>query len=128
MDGDLLHEPEIGPGRTMTARLSEKLTVLSNEVGLHLSALSADMIAMKVDVASRTARLKLGGNYDGNLTLRVDGHVVFARGGARVQARLDIGIIGHRLSLTVPDFEVVPRSFDGRQYLELRLPLFEGRF
>lgn len=126
---ELLDEPEIGPSPTMTARLTEKLTLFSNEVGLHLSALSANMVDLQVDVSARTAHLRLGGDYDGRLLLRVDSDVKFRRGGvARVKAKLDLGLSGRRLSFTLPDFDVVPRTLDGKHYLELRLPIFEGHF
>lgn len=127
-DDALIGEPKIGPGVSMGRQLSNKLTMFSNEVGLHLAALSANMIGMQVNVGERTARLRLGGDYSGHFLLRLDSDVVFARGSARVKARLDLGIIGHRLSLALPDVDVVPRSIEGTRYLELRLPLIEGHF
>ena len=127
-DDALLEEPEIGPRASMSEQITNKLTLFSHEVGLHLAALSADMIGMEVDVGERTAHLRFGGNYSSHVLLRLDSDVVFASGRARVKARLDLGIIGHRLSLALPEVDVVPRSVAGTRYLELRLPLFEGHF
>lgn len=125
---EFLEAPEIGPAPGLAARLSDGLSELSNELGLHLATLSADMINMHVDVRQRSARLRLGGGKSERFLLRLDGDMEFARGGTRVKAKLDISLVGHHLSIPLPDFDVVPRSMEGKRYLELRLPLIEGQF
>jgi len=113
---------------TLSQRMTENLSLLGNELGEHLNALSFDVVQMRFDVRERKARLKLAAGDDEHLSLKVDSKIRFRSGYARIHARIDLHIVGQHLSLELPEFEMVPRSYQGEHYVEVRLPLFERRF
>jgi hypothetical protein len=45
-----------------------------------------------------------------------------------VTTKVELGIVGRQLKLELPDFEMVPRSFGNERWVEVRLPLLEGKF
>ena len=105
-----------------------KRVLLGNDVGLHVSALTLDLVAFAFDDSGRTAHVRVGAGLGEKLTLRVGGKISFERGLAKVDARIDLGIAGHKLALELPQFEMVPRSLDGRRYVELRVPIVQLSF
>jgi hypothetical protein len=124
----LTEEPEVPAKLPMGKRLKTKVNLLSDEVALHLNALSFDMIDMDFDLHKRVAKVRLGGWKDQRFSLGFDSNVVFRDGAARVRAKLDLNVLGEQLSLDLPEFDMVPRTYGGRSYVELRLPVFEGSF
>ncbi|HTM22858.1 MAG TPA: hypothetical protein VL172_20185 [Kofleriaceae bacterium] len=113
---------------SMSYQLREHLTLYGNELGAHLSTLSFNLVNFKFDGFDQRARLRLGGQLGSQLSLRIDGDVHFQHGLARVKTRVELGIVGRQLKLELPDFEMVPRSFGGERWVEVRLPLLEGTF
>lgn len=124
---ELTEVPAIEPEVKLSHRIRANISELSNELGKHLSALSFDMVGLQFDALENRARVEIDAG-DEDLSLRFDSDVHFRGGAARVKARIDLGLAGRRLSFDLPEFDMVPRSENGRRYVELRLPLIEGSF
>ncbi len=120
--------PEAPPTVSLAERMTRNLTLLGDELGQHINALSFELVDMRFDAKERKARLKLSAGDDEHLSLRVDSRILFRSGYARVHAKIDLHIVGQDLSFELPDFEMVPRSYHGERYVEVRLPLIERRF
>src|SRR5262245_58254472 len=114
-------------GRPIAELIADRLTFLGDQLDVHLRALSFNHLDVRFDGKTRRARVRLAREGD-QLSLRIAGDIRFERGLARVTTRVDLGISGHVLHLQLPDVEMVPRSYGGERYVELRLPLFEGHF
>ncbi len=108
-------------------RVTKNLTLMSNEMGLHMKNLTGDMVDMTFDVKARKARLKLNAGSE-SLSLNLDSKVVMHGKIARVSTTLDLGLFGDTLSLDLPDFELVPQSWQGQRWVEFRVSIIEGRF
>jgi hypothetical protein len=93
------------------------------------TGLDADM-DMIIDIHKRRARahVRLGGGDDRVLALRIDARIALDRGMPRIKGQLDVGIAGKRISISLPEITVVPRSYEGEIYLQYNIPLIEGRF
>ena len=98
------------------------------ELALHLNALTFDKLAMDFDAHARRARFRLTTGQSETLSFRIDSDVEFKSGYARVNARVALGLAGRSFALELPQFDLVPRSFDGERYVEIRLPLIYTRF
>ena len=120
--------PALPKPTPLSQRVTDNLTVLSDELNTHLSMLSLEMLDMHFDFTRRTARLKLDVGDEDNLGLRVDSAVRFHSGYARIKTRIDLTIVGTGISLELPEFDMVPQSYLGQRWVELRLPLFERNF
>jgi hypothetical protein len=116
------------PSETLYQRIASHLTDLSDGLNLHLHTLSLDLVDMRLDFRARRVHLRLGGGDHRRFALRLDGDVMFQRSGARVHARVELALAGHRMTLQLPAFDMVPRSYEGERYVEVRVPLIEGRF
>ena len=113
---------------SMSYQLKERLTLYSGELGQHLNALSFNLVDFDFNAHTRRAKLRLGGELGTQLSLRIDGDVRFQHGLARVATRVELGVVGRQFRLELPDFEMVPRTWAGERWVEVRLPLLEGRF
>lgn len=114
---------------TLSQQITDQLTELGNTVGHHMNVLSNEMLAMQFDGRRRRARVRFGsGNTESYLTFNVAGDVHFTQGVARVQAKIDLGIAGHIVSLELPDFEMAPASYRGERGVEIRVPLYKRTF
>ena len=120
--------PELQPTLSLSKRVTKNLTLMGDELGQHLSALSFELVDMRFDLEKRTARLKLGVGEGDHLAFRLDGDIFFRSGYARIKARVDLRIIGQEISFELPEFDMVPRTVSGRRAVELRVPLLERRF
>lgn len=120
--------PEPPPTVSLSERMTQNLSLLGDELGQHINALSFEVVDMRFDAKQRKARLKLSAGDDEHLSLRVDSKILFRSGYARVHAKIDLHIVGQELSFELPDFDMVPRSYHGERYVEVRLPLIERRF
>jgi len=114
-------------GGSITDRLADKLTQLGDEIDARLGPLSGDALDFRLDGRNRNLHLRVRGEGRG-LGLRLGGNVHFDDGAAQVHATLDLAVVGQSLHLELPRFDLVPRSFAGEHYVELRLPLVEGSF
>jgi hypothetical protein len=114
--------------RSYSQQIADRLTWLGEEMDEHFGKLSFDRVAIRVDGRARRAKIRLGKGDGGMLSMRIDSDIKFANGLARVNARIDLSINGHRVSLDLPKVELVPSSYQGERYLEVRIPLIEGSF
>lgn len=114
--------------RGITAeKVAEGVTELGDEIDAHLGALSAGVVSLKFDGRSR--QIHLGFDLEGdNASFEFRSDVVVRGGVARIDARIDLRLVGRHVHVELPDVEVVPRSFGGDRYVEVRLPLLTGRF
>jgi hypothetical protein len=124
----LTDPPDTGPTITLEQRLTRNFTLLSNEMGLHLRNLSGEVIDMKFDLGGRRAKINLGGGDGGHLRLRLHSSVIMHGKIARIATKVDLALFGKPLQLELPEFEIVPQTLDGRSWVELRVPIVEGRF
>lgn len=114
--------------RTYSEQIADRLTALGDEMDEHFGKLSLDRVAIRVDGRARRARIRLGKGDGGMLSLRIDSDIKFEHGLAHVNARIDLSINGYKMHLDLPKVDLVPSSYQGEKYLEVRIPLIEGRF
>lgn len=112
----------------LSQQITDELTELGNFIGTHVNVLSDDILGMKFDGRRRWARIRFGTGEGEYLRFKLDSDWYFARGKARVQARVDLGIGEHQLHLELPDIDMVPASYHGERGIEIRLPLVERRW
>ena len=124
----LTDQPDIEPEVKLSVRIKTQLTELSGELDKHLSALSFDLIGLRFDAHQNRAKVRVDAGDDQDLSLHVDSDVHFRGGAARVKAKVDLGLAGRRFSFELPEFDMVPRTWGDKRYVELRLPLIEGTF
>ena len=105
-----------------------RLTELGTSVDGHLRALTLDTVQFKLDGRTRRARLRFAGGDSGFLSLKLESNIHFRHGAAAIDTALQVGIAGHAVRLELPKFEVVPRSYLGERYVEIRVPVIHGSF
>jgi len=109
-------------------RLAEKMTLAGDELGLHLRAVTFNSVDMNFDGHKRIAHLRMQAGEAKKVALGIDSDVAFKSGFARVNATLKFGVLGKSWQLELPEFDMVPRSYDGHRYVELRLPVIDFKF
>lgn len=119
---------EIGPKLKLSTRIKQNLNDYSNEIGSGLSELTLGLLDMHFDLHEKRAKLHLGGGDPDAFRLRIASDVLMAGGNARVQARIDLAVAGHRLAFEVPEFDMNTASVSGERAIQLSLPLLEGDF
>jgi hypothetical protein len=124
----LLEKPTIGPRLKLSAKVKANFNDYSNDAAFQLNELTMGLLDMRFDLQSKRARLNLGGGDPEVLRLRVDSNVLIGKGRARIQARLDLAIAGHRWAVEVPEFDLDTESVAGERAVMLSLPLVEGKF
>ncbi|HMG20167.1 MAG TPA: hypothetical protein VK607_02580 [Kofleriaceae bacterium] len=117
-----------GHGLSLEDQITDRLTLLGNELGRHLDLLSHDMFQLKVDGRRRQAHVRIGGGDAESLSVRLDGDIQFDDINAHICAHVDLALRGHALHLELPEFEMSPVSYHGDYGVELRVPLFVQRF
>jgi hypothetical protein len=115
-------------GLSLEDVITDHITDYGNLVGEHLDLLSHDMLMLRVNGRTNSARLRLGGGNLHYLTFMLDSDVHFHDGMASVKAHLDVGVGGHMLHVDVPDFDLIPDDFHGERIVELNVPLYERKF
>lgn len=127
-EGDsLVTAEEMAPAKKLSERLRENLNGYSNDVAGHLSLLSVGLLDMHFDLHQKQARVHLGGGDPEAFRLRIDSDVRMTGSNARIQTKIDLAVVGHRLRFEVPEFDMNTRSIAGGA-LQLSLPLLEGKF
>lgn len=121
-----LEEMEAGP--KWSWRLAEKMTLAGDELGLHLRAVTFNSLDMNFDGHKRIAHLRMQAGEAKKVALGIDSDVAFKSGFARVNATVKFGVLGKSWQLELPEFDMVPRSYDGHRYVELRLPVIDFKF
>jgi hypothetical protein len=81
-----------------------------------------------VDISQRRGRLRLGGGDERRLRLSVQWDVNVESEMARVHSQIDLGFLGHTLTLTPPDVRIRPRFDNGQPGVDVSVPIVEGRF
>jgi hypothetical protein len=85
-------------------------------------------VDLVLDVRERKARFTFGGGDDRFVALRVDARLRFERGLPRIKGKLDLGVVGKRVTISLPEITVRPRSYQGEVYLEYQIPILEAKF
>ena len=117
-----------GRGLSLEDQITDRLTVLGNELGKHLDLLSHDMFQLTVDCRHRRARVRLGAGDDEHLAFRFAGDIQFDDVNAHIDARIDLAFHGHLLHLELPALEMSPAEYRGDYGVEVKLPLFVRKF
>ena len=115
-----------GPGWSW--RLAEKMTLAGDELSLSLRALTFDTMDLKFDGHTRHARMKMQAGRTDAFSLGFDSDIAFKAGYASVDAKLHLAVMGRAYTLDLPKFDVVPRSYEGDRYVELRVPVIDFKF
>lgn len=124
----LFESPTLGPRLKLSARVKANLNQYSNEAAFQLSEMTLGMLDMRFDLKRKGAHLNLGGGDPESFRLRIDSNVLIGKGRARIQARLDLAIAGHRWAVEVPDLDLDTENVSGERAVMLSLPLIEGKF
>ena len=121
---------EVPPSQRLklSTQITDELTELGNFIGTHVNVLSDDILMMRFDGRRRYARIRFGTGQGQYLRFKFDSDWYFARGKARVAARVDLGIGKHDFHLELPEMDMVPASYRGERGVEIRLPLYERRW
>jgi hypothetical protein len=119
---------EMDPAPKWSWRLAEKMTLAGDELGLHLRAITFNSLDMNFDGHKRIAHLRMQAGEAKKMALGIDSDVAFKSGFARVNATVKFGVLGKSWQLELPEFDMVPRSYDGHRYVELRLPVIDFKF
>ena len=114
--------------RSYSQQIEDRLTWLGTELDHHVGRLSLDRLAIRFDGRARRARIRVGKGDGGVVSLRIDGDVVFDHGLAQVDTRIGLSISGHAMQFVLPMIELVPSSWNGEKYVEVRVPLISGAF
>jgi hypothetical protein len=109
-------------------QITERLTMMGNELGRHLDLLSHETFQLTVDGRRRRAQVRLGGGDAQRLSIRIAGDIQFDEINAQIHTRIDLSFRGRLLHLELPMFEMAPTTYRGDYGVELRLPLFVQKF
>lgn len=120
--------PTLGRSPSWDERLADKMTLAGDELGLDLRNLTFDTLDLEFDGHHQIAHLSLMAGDSRALSLHLRGVIAFQDGYARVATQLDLAVAGKHLALSLPRVDMVPRSYGGRRYVELRLPVLDMRF
>ena len=105
--------------------ITDHLSELGNRLGKQMTFMSDQMIGLHVDGRGQRARLRVGTGTGHYLAFKIDSDWLFSDGKARINARVQLGLAGHELSLQLPAMEMEPTSYHGDDGVMLKLPLFE---
>jgi hypothetical protein len=106
----------------------DHLSALGNQLGKHMTFLSDQMIGLHVDGRAQRARLRVGTGTGHYLAFKLDSDWYFADGKARINAKLQLGLAGHELSVQLPAMEMEQTNYHGNDGVILNLPLLERRW
>jgi hypothetical protein len=124
----IIENEKIDRGPGWGWRIAEKMTLAGDELALHLRALTFDTMDLKFDGHSRVARMKLQAGRSKSFSFGLDSDIAFKSGYARVDATVHLSVMGRSYDWELPRFDVVPRSYDGDRYVELRVPVIDLKF
>lgn len=114
--------------RSYSQQIEDRLTWLGDQMDAHFGRLSLDEVAFKFDGREHRAKIRLGKGDGKLLSMRIDGDVKFEHGLAHVDAAINLSINGYQMHLDLPQVDLVPSSYEGEKYLEVRIPLIKGTF
>lgn len=127
-DQSLVEAPKAGPRLSLSKRLKSNISTLSTDLAQQLGQLALGLVEMRFDLVAKRAKVGLGGGDPDTFRLRIDSDVIVRGKAARVQARVDLAVAGARLAFSVPEFDMSSSSVDGKQAIQLSVPLLETRF
>jgi hypothetical protein len=127
-DQKLVPAEKIDRGPGWSWRLAEKMTLAGDELSLSLRALTFDTMDVKFDGHTRRARMRMSAGKTDSFSLGFDSDIDFKAGYASVDATVHLAVMGRSYDLDVPRFDVVPRSYEGERYVELRVPVIDFKF
>lgn len=113
---------------TVSQMVTDELTEVGNELGKHVNVLSHDVLSMEFDVKNKRAKVKVGAGDAQYASFAVSTDVKFSGTTARVKATIDVGFQGRRLRLDLPEFEMMPQSYQGDRVVVLLVPIVERRW
>lgn len=126
---DQLTEPIVVPRMPSTRDyVMDGLTIMSDTFARQLNKLSFDLVKLHFDPRSKKGFLKFHGELSPELYLAIHSDVKVMGRVTRLKTHLFVGLLGQDMHLELPEIDLVPRSDLGRQYVELRLPIFYRRF
>lgn len=124
----LFDEPNLGPRVTLSQQMLDKMNLWSAELGYRLNRLSLETVQWNFDARKRRARIGFDSGHSHRLSLQLDSDIIFKGGYARIKTRINLGIVGANVDVDLPAVDLIPRSYDGQRYVEVRLPLLRGTF
>jgi hypothetical protein len=125
---ELTEAPALPPVKSMSDRMLDNLTLVSNDLALHLNTVTFNIMNVTFDIRRSMAHVRIGGGDANRVRLVVDGDIFINDDYARIDAAIQLAVAGHKLSLDLPAVDMVPRSMAGETWVEVRLPLLRGNF
>ncbi|MCX5747489.1 MAG: hypothetical protein NT062_33915 [Proteobacteria bacterium] len=117
-----LHRVSIG------TQITDQLTELGNELGHHMHVLSHDLVSIQFDGRQRRAKVKVGAGDDRYVSFSIATDIKFEGGLARVKTTLDFSVQGKRVTFDLPEFAMMPQSYQGDRVVVLLVPVVERRW
>ncbi len=132
--GDARAERPVPPAAAMTSRPSPgigddfaaRVARLGEAIDAQLGALSLDAVTFRIDGRARRAYLGIHGDTS-RVGFRIDSSIGLRKDAAAIDTRLELAIGGRHLAMVIP-IELVPRSYLGERYLEVRVPIIRQPF
>ncbi len=115
-------------GLTLEERITDHLTEIGNLLGARVNHLSDHLLSLRVDGRRNRARLAFGGGNAHYLEFKVDSDWLFADGKAHVQAKLELGLLGHKMSVELPDMDLSRDSYAGQDMVTVNVSVLQRRF
>jgi hypothetical protein len=109
-------------------QIIDHMSELGNRAARRIDSASHDTIGLHIDGRGQRAQLRLRAGTSRYLSLRMDEDIVVGDGKARIASRVDLGVAGHNLHVELPDVEMLPDAYEGNQYVEVRVPVYERRW
>ena len=109
-------------------RITDHLTEMGNSIADHMNKLSDHMLSLHVDGRRNRARLAFGGGNAHYLEFKVDSDWLFADGKAHVQAKLELGLLGHKMDIELPNMDLSRDSYGGQDMVTVNVSVLQRRF
>lgn len=115
-------------GASMGMMITDELTEIGNEIGHHMNVLSKDVVSLSFDGRQKRLKAKvgLGDSQYASFSLATD--IQFVGSTAKVKATIDFSIQGKRMKFDLPEFEMMPQSYQGDRVVVLLVPIIQRRW
>jgi len=122
---DPLDVPRLPSTKTV---VMDGLTIMSNGLAKQINAFSLNLVKMKFNPRTKKGFLTFHTEFSPETYLAIHSDVRVMGRVTRFKTELYVGLFGKKIHVELPEMDIVPQSGWGRQYVELRLPIFYRRF
>ena len=111
----LTESPQLAPTLKLSSRIKLHLNEYSNLAGHEIERLTLGLVELGFDLNRKHARLGLGGGDPDAFRLRIDSDVLMTDGRARIDARIELALAGHKLAFEVPAVNMDTQTVSGER-------------